>query len=142
MDWNTLNIDYLKSTASILSLILKETVLCLPLDLILVGSVYETGGTVKGLGSGSAMSLMTCGDACGFRCCGGYELVVTAVSLCDASVISVFGDYPLEVTGLAAFTDLTSNIGAWFAKSTSCVTPLIESVLNHARADLLNLSFF
>ena len=67
---------------------------------------------MKGSGSGVAMLLMTCGAACACGRCVGSELVGTVVLLCADYVISVLGDEPLEGTGLTAFTELTSNIGA------------------------------
>ena len=68
---------------------------------------------------------------------GCFVLAVTVVPLCATSVISVLGDEPWEGTGLTAFPELPSNTGAWFAKSTSCVTSLLESVLGCSRASLL-----
>ena len=121
---------------------MEETALCLPLELILVGAADGPGGAVKGLGAGSEISLMTCGAACACGRCGGSELVGNIVLLCAASGIFVLGDDPLEGTGLTAFPDLPSNIGAWFAKSTACVTPLQESFLDFARDALLTLFFF
>ena len=61
--------------------------------------------------------------------------------MCAASMRSVIGTEPLEVTGMTEISDVPSNIGAWFAKSTACVTPLLESVLDFSRAALLILSF-
>ena len=142
MDLNALNIELLNSPASIKSFILEEAVLCLPLELILRGAVYGPGGAVKGLGARAAISLMTCEAACVCGCYGGSELVLTVVALCADSGIYVPGDDPLEGTGLTAFPDLPSNIGAWFAKSTACVTPLQESFLDFARDALLTLFFF
>ena len=55
----SVNIELLNSPASILSFILEETVLYLPLELILGGAVDGPGGAVKGLGEGAVMSLMT-----------------------------------------------------------------------------------
>ena len=80
-----LNIELLNSPASILSLILEETVLCLPLDLIMGGAVDGYGGAVIGSVSGSVMSLTTFGAACACGCCRGSELVGTGLSLCAAS---------------------------------------------------------
>ena len=140
MEWNALKIELFKSPASILLFILEENVICLPLELILVGAVDGPGGAVKVLVSGAAMSLVTCGAACACGRCGGYELVVTCVSLCAASGISVLGDEPLEGTGLTAFPNLPLNIGVWFAKSTACVTPILELFLDRARAVLLTFS--
>ena len=85
---------------------------------------------------------MTYGSACACGHCGGSELLGTVVSLCSASVISVLCDEPFGGTGLTEFPDPPSNIGDWFAKSTACVTPLIESVLDSDRASLLTFSFF
>ena len=64
------------------------------------------------------------------------------MSLCAASMSSVLGGEPLEGTGLTEFSDVPSNIGAWFGKSTAHVDPLLESVLDRARAALLTFSFF
>ena len=63
------------------------------------------------------------------------------MSLCTASMNSVIGTEPLEVTGMTEIYNVPSNIGAWFAKSTTFVTPLIESVLDIARAALLTFYF-
>ena len=63
------------------------------------------------------------------------------MSLCAASMSYVLGDEPFEVTGMTEISDVPSNIGAWFYKSTACVNPLLESVLDLARAALLNFSF-
>ena len=106
------------------------------------GFVCGSVGTVIGSGPGAYMSLMPCGAACACGRFGGSELVGTVVSLCAAFVISVLGDDPWEVTGLTEFPELTSNIGTWFANSTSCVTPLLEIVLDRAKAELLTFSLF
>ena len=55
---------------------------------------------MTGLGAGAVMSLMTCGDACVCGCCGGSGLAGTVVSMCTASMRSVLGTEPLEVTGM------------------------------------------
>ena len=109
-----MNIDLSNSPASILSFILEETVLYLPLEIILGGSIDGSGGAVKVSGSGAEIPLMTYGAACTCGRCGGSELVENDVLLCAASGISVLGDDPLEGTGLTAFPDLPSNVGAWF----------------------------
>ena len=97
---------------------------------------------MKGLVAGAAMSLMTYEAACGCGCCRGSELVGNFLSLYAAFVISVLGDEKLEGTRLTEFTDISSNIGAWFAKFTVCINPLLLSVLDCASYALLNLSFF
>ena len=56
--------------------------------------------------------------------------------------IYVLGYEPLEGAGSIVFPELPSNAGACFEKSTSCVTPLFESVLDPARAALLSFSLF
>ena len=71
MDWKAFNIELLNSPASILSFILEETVLYLPLELILGGAVGGPGGTVKGFGAVAVMSLVNSGAACVCGCCGG-----------------------------------------------------------------------
>ena len=53
-----LNMEILNSHASILSFILEETILCLPLELVLGGAVGGPGGAVKGFGAVAVMSLM------------------------------------------------------------------------------------
>ena len=83
------------------------------------------------------MSLMTCGAACTCGLFEGSGLAGTVLDLCAASKISVLGDETPEGTGLSVFPKLPSNTGAWFAKSTSCVTSLLESVLGCSRASLL-----
>ena len=88
------------------------------------------------------MSLMTCGAACACGHCGGYGLAVTVVTLCAAPGISVLYDEPPEGTGSEVFLEMPSNTGAWFAKYTSCVTPLLESVLDRSRSALLTFSLF
>ena len=62
--------------------------------------------------------------------------------MCAASMSSVLGNESFKVTGITEISDVPSNIGAWFAKSTACVTPLIESVLDCDRASLLTFSLF
>ena len=89
-----------------------------------------------------AISLMNYGSACACGHCGGSELLGIVVSLCSASVISVLCDEPFGGTGLTEFPDPPSNIGDWFAKSTACVTPLLESVLDYSKVSLLTLSLF
>ena len=63
VDCTALNIERLNSPASIISFVMEETILYLPLDLIMVGSVDGYGGALMGSGVGSEMSLITCGDA-------------------------------------------------------------------------------
>ena len=59
VDWKALNMELLNYPASILSFVLEETILCLPLELILGGAFGEPGGAVKGFGVVAFMSLMT-----------------------------------------------------------------------------------
>ena len=61
--------------------------------------------------------------------------------LCATSMSYVLCTDPLEVTGMTEMSDVPSKIGSWFAKSTTCVTPLLESVLDLAIAALLNFYF-
>ena len=83
------------------------------------------------------MSLMTCGAACTCVRCRGSRIAETVVPLCYASWIYVLGDVSWEGTGVSEFPKLPSNIGAWFEKYTSCVVPLLKSVLDYDRASLL-----
>ena len=55
MDWKELNMELLNYPSSILSFIIEETVLCLPLELILGGGVGRPGGAVKSLGEVAVM---------------------------------------------------------------------------------------
>ena len=71
---------------------MEETVIFLPLELILGGALDGSGGSVKGSGEGASISLMTCGDACSCGSCGGSELVVNDVLLCTVYGISVLSD--------------------------------------------------
>ena len=61
--------------------------------------------------------------------------------MCAASMIYVVVTEPLEVTGMTEISDVPSNIGAWLANSTVCVTPLLESVFDFSRAALLTFYF-